>query len=314
MKTGFEIDGGNMSFTSAVKGELCAQRLRDMRVRQAQAYGMLAFAQSYSPDEIKLSTESAQSAGAYREHLTAFAPRDAAIVETQRRVRGRPLYEVSLARENERRALLGRLTRFEGELAGLLTGQEERGAFLAGVFLVCGNITHPEKGYHIEFAVREQPLAEGLLELLESFLPGASLAQRRTSWVVYYKDKGQIQDLLALMGAGRASLAVIEVEMLKEVRNRAMRLTNAETANIDKTIRAAQQRVEDIELLLDKLGLMALPEELREVAIARLEHPELSLRELAESFEGRLSRAAIHRRLEKLSKLAEEIRTSAFEK
>jgi len=291
-----------------VKGELCAGRHKSARARQAQAYGMFAFAQAYSPDKIKLSTESAQAARVYHEHLAAFAPRNAEIAQIQRSVRGRLLYEVSLARESDRRTLLGRLTRFEGELAGELTGQEERGAFLAGVFLVCGNISHPEKGYHIELTVREQPLADGLTGLLDSFLPGASLTRRRGTWVVYYKDKGQIQDLLALMGAGQASLAVIEVEMLKEVRNQAMRLTNAETANIDKTIRAAQQRVKDIETLLDKLGLMALPEELREVATARLEHPELSLRELAEYFEGRLSRAAIYRRLEKLSKLAEEIR------
>ena len=296
------------SFTSTVKGELCARGLRDARVRQAQAYGMFAFAQAYSPDKIQLSTESAQAAQAYSEHLVAFAPRSAVISQTQKKVRGRTLYEVSLTKESDRRALLSRLPRFEGELAGSLTGQEERGAFFAGVFLVCGNITNPEKGYHIEFAVREQPLAEGLHELLEGFLPGASLMRRRGTPVIYYKDKGQVQDLLALMGAGRASLAVIEVEMLKEVRNQAMRLTNAETANIDKTIRAAGQRVEDIKLLLDKLGLMALPEDLRKVALARLEHPELSLRELAGCFEGRLSRAAVYRRLEKLSKLAEGLR------
>jgi len=299
---------GETSFTSTVKGELAARQLGKEQLRRARAYGMFAFAQGYSPDKIELSTESAQAAQAYREHLAAFAPRGATLAQAERKVRGRTLYGVSLPGESERRAVLSRLPRFEGELAGALTGQEERGAFLSGVFLVCGNVTHPEKGYHIEFAVREQPMAEGLHELLESFLPGASLTRRRGVWVVYYKDKGQIQDLLTLMGAGRASLAVIEVEMLKEVRNKAMRLTNAETANIDKTIRAAHQRAEDIELLLDKLGLMALPEELREVALARLENPELSLRELAGSFEGRLSKATVFRRLEKLSKLAEEVR------
>jgi len=300
------------SFTTTVKVELSARQLGKVQVRRAQAFGMFAFAQAYSPDSIQLSTESAQTAKVYREHLVAFAPLGAVVEVSEKKVRGRTLYQVGLARKIEIKALLGRMTRFEGELADTLTSQEERGAFLSGVFLVCGNITHPEKGYHIEFAVRELPMAEGLHQLLEGFLPGASLAARRGAWVVYYKDKGQVQDLLALMGAGRASLAVIEVEMLKEVRNKAMRLTNAETANIDKTIRAAGQRVEDIKLLLDKLGLMALPEDLREVAIARLEHPELNLRELAESFEGRLSRAAIHRRLEKLSKLAEEIRKKNY--
>jgi len=301
-----------MSFTSEVKRELCEGRLTKPGVRQAQAYGMLAFAQAYSPDEIRLDTESAQVAARYLHHSRAFAPRGAAVRQSEKSVRGKLLYQVRLADEKDRRSLFGRMMRFEENFEGMLAGPDACGAFLAGAFLVCGNVSDPEKGYHLEFAVREQPLAESLFELLEQVIQGSGVARRRALWIVYYKDRGQIQDLLALMGASRASLAVIEVEMLKEVRNHAMRVTNCETANIDKTIRAATSQVEDIELVLREKGLLTLPEELREAALARLENPEMSLRELVSCFEPPVSRSAVFRRLDKLSKIAANIRESGI--
>ena len=297
-----------MSFTGDIKRELTEARHSNLRVRQAQAYGMFAFAQAYCPDEIGISTENAETAARYRYYLRAFAPNGADVCETQKSVRGKALYIVRLPGERDRRALIGRMMRFEGDFAPLAQSREECSAFLAGAFLVCGSATDPEKGYHIEFAVREQPLAERLLELLEELLPGCLPARRRGKWVVYYKGREQIQDLLTFMGAFRASLAVVEVEMLKQVRNHAMRVTNCETANIDKTIRVAAAQVEDIQLVLREKGLLTLPEELREAALVRLENPDLSLRELAGYFSPPVSRSAVFRRLDKLSRIAQAIR------
>jgi len=299
-----------MSFTQSVKQELSEVRPTNLRLKRAQAYGMFAFAQAYCPDEIGISTESAEVVARYRQHLQVFSPAGAAIEQTQKNVRGRPLYKVKLIDEKDRRALLGRMVGVDGDFSQLFAGRDECSVFLAGAFLVCGNVTDPEKGYHMEFAVREQPLADCLLEILDQFLTGGSLARRRGLWIVYYKGRGQIQDLLTLMGASRASLAVIEVEMLKEVRNHAMRVTNCETANIDKTIRVAAAQVKDIQLVLREKGLLSLPEPLREAALVRLENPELSLRELASCFGFPVSRSAVFRRLDKLSKIAASIRES----
>ncbi|MCL2579185.1 MAG: DNA-binding protein WhiA [Oscillospiraceae bacterium] len=297
-----------MSFTGEVKRELCQIRLRTLNLRQAEGYGMFAFAKDYSPDRVGLNTENAEVAERYAYHLRAFTPRGAAIRQSKKTVRGRVLHQVSLSAEKDRRALINRMLRLDEGFAQTLCAQEDFSAFLAGVFLVCGNITDPEKRYHLEFAVREQPPAEGLSAALERFLPGSAMTTRRGQSIVYYKDRTQIQDLLALMGAGRASLAVIEAEMIKDVRNHAMRVTNCETANIDKTIRAAGAQIEDIQLLLSEKGLLALPEELREVALARLENPDMSLRELPGCLESPLSYSAVYRRLDKLSKMAAELR------
>ena len=51
------------------------------------------------------------------------------------------------------------------------------------------------------------------------------------------------------------------------------------------------------------------PEELREVAVKRMENPELSLRELLGTLSEPLSRSGLNHRLSRLSRMAEELRT-----
>ncbi len=64
------------------------------------------------------------------------------------------------------------------------------------------------------------------------------------------------------------------------MRNSVNRLVNCETANLNKTIDAASKQIENIELIEAKVGLHALPEKLQEIAELRLQHPEVSLKEL----------------------------------
>ncbi len=298
-----------MSFAQDVKLELMQIRPKTKALRQAQALGLFAFARAFSPDEVSLRSESAEVAQYYRSTLRRFIPRNAEIEEDEAVMRGKTIYSVSLSREQDRIALLTRLTGgLEVSLSERFSTPEERSALLSGAFLVCGNVTNPEKSYHLEFIVREQPLAEELLELLNSLITGAGLTRRRGFWVVYSKECVQIEDLLALMGASRASLAMIEIEIIKGVRNTAMRRTNCETANIDKTVKASASQVADIQLILETRGLESLPEQLREAALLRVEHPEMSLRELAGAFPTPISRSGVHHRLAALTQIAQTIR------
>ncbi len=304
-----------MSFAQQVKQELLSAR-KTNRPPDALAYGLLAFARALSPDEVALHTESADIAALYRRCLARLCPKDAQIGEEPIAVRGRgkALWRVWLPAGPDRRALLARLARAgEGgaSLAERFARPEQRAACLAGAFLVCGNVTDPEKSYHLEWAVREQPLADELAELvaLPEWTGRIGRTRRRGAWVVYLKEKSLIEDLLTLMGASKASLAVVDVEITKEVRNRAMRQTNCETANIDKTVRAASSQIEDIELVLERRGLDSLPPVLRQAALTRIENPELSLRELAAYFDPPMSRSGVHHRLAALSALAQELRT-----
>ena len=86
----------------------------------------------------------------------------------------------------------------------------------------------------------------------------------------------------------------------KEIRNNANRIANCETANIEKSISAAQTQIEAI-LALQKSGKFALlPTYLRETAKIRLENPEMSFAELATLFSPPQSKSGIYHRLQKI--------------
>jgi len=297
-----------LSFSGGIKQEILLTHPKRQRVKDAYAYGLFAFARGFSPDDVSIQTENADIAERYRHCLELYTPKNALINYTEESSGGRVIRKVSLPLRRDRLALISRLTEQADELLRRLDTAREKAAFLCGAFLACGNATDPEKGYHLEFAVREQALADALAEIIEGVTGGAKITRRRGVFLVYLKDCEKIEDILTLMGASKASLLMVEVEIHKEMRNRVMRVTNCETANIEKTVKASSSQVEDIELILKEHGLESLPETLREIALLRLENPELSLRELAEISTPVLSRSGVFHRLDKLTKIADEIR------
>ena len=147
--------------------------------------------------------------------------------------------------------------------------------YLRGAFLGHGSITNPERTYHLEFSTDHSQAAARILSTIHSFHLAAGVTQRKGSLVVYLKDGEEIVTLLNLMGAHQALLQFENVRVLKEMRNQVNRLVNCETANVDKTIKAAMAQVEDIQLIEKHIGLDELPPKLRQVA-KPLENPYAS--------------------------------------
>lgn len=59
----------------------------------------------------------------------------------------------------------------------------------------------------------------------------------------------------------------------------------------------------------EMLGLDKLPEKLREIAVARVENPDISLKELGEIVpSGAISKSGINHRLRKLNEIADDLR------
>lgn len=133
------------------------------------------------------------------------------------------------------------------------------------------------------------------------------MISRKGDFVVYLKGSEQIADLLTYLGAQQASMELIQVKMLKEVRNYVNRTTNFTTANIGKTASAAAQHIRAIQKIERKMGLEGLPEDLRELAQLRLDNPEMSLRELGESLSEPISRSGVNHRLRRILEIAEDI-------
>ena len=122
------------------------------------------------------------------------------------------------------------------------------------------------------------------------------------------KEGSQIVDILNIMEAHVSLMELENVRILKEMRNTVNRKVNCETANINKTVSAAVKQVEDITYLRDTIGFEKLSEGLEEIALARLSHPEASLKELGELLSPPVGKSGVNHRLRKLSELAEKVR------
>jgi hypothetical protein len=90
-----------------------------------------------------------------------------------------------------------------------------------------------------------------------------------------------------------------------EAKARANRLANADHANLVRTSRAAHDQLEAVRRLEDAGLLEGLSPPLQEIAELRLAYPSLSLRELALKCRPPATKAAAHRRVRKLIRLAE---------
>lgn len=193
--------------------------------------------------------------------------------------------------------------------AAIKTETQQR-MFLRGLFLACGMVSQPEKSYHAEFVVGSRALAEKAAQILASHGIEPKLTKRKQNTVVYIKDGEKLEDLLAYIGASGAMMEVSNERIVKQANNEANRSVNCITANIEKVTKTAQRQAEDIRLVLDTLGVDALPDSLRVVAEERMNNFELSLAELADELS--IGKSAVNYRLKKLSELADEIRSGAI--
>ncbi len=180
-----------------------------------------------------------------------------------------------------------------------------RAAFLRGAFLARGSVTDPQKSnYHLEIVTENEEFALGLNYLMNLCGFKAGLSERK-EYIIYLKEADAIGKFLTFIGAHSAFLAMEEVRIIKGMRNKVNRLVNCETANLEKSVRAALEQVKIITALKEKYGLNKLPDQLKDLAYLRLENPEVSLRELGELAIPPLSKSAVNHRMRKLLKIAE---------
>ena len=123
--------------------------------------------------------------------------------------------------------------------------------------------------------------------------------------MIYFKDSEEIEDFLTKCGAPSSAIAVMEAKVEKELRNRVNRQVNCETANLSKTVDAAQRQIAAIERLIGRSSFDSLPDKLKEAARLRMDYPEAALGELAAAAPFRVSRSGLNHRLAKLVDIAE---------
>ena len=98
------------------------------------------------------------------------------------------------------------------------------------------------------------------------------------------KKQKRLPSFLSLIGATSSMLKFEDIRIMRDMRNSVNRIVNCENANFNKVADAANRQIESIKYLDKKIGLNNLPVKLQEIAIARMAHPEVSLKNLANWF------------------------------
>ena len=295
-----------MSFSSNVKQELCRLPINRKLEAAAELYGILLYCNAFTADLVRITTESrdlAERLPRLMKKVFGFSfdqePEESAgkllfVMESQEKIHKMfAQFGLSAARDVTLHVNYG-----------MLEEDEERLAFLRGAFLSGGSVTDPAKRYHLELTTSHYKVSRETCALLLDAGFSPKETTRGGNSILYFKQSDMIEDFLTAIGAPVCAMGVMEAKVEKDLRNGINRRVNCDAANVDKAAAASREQVEALTRLTDAGIVATLPVKLQEVAVARLLQPELSLSELAETFDPPLTKSCLNHRMRKLMELA----------
>ncbi len=296
-----------MSFSSDVKSEIAKTENLSSCCFHAQVYGLVLFAH-FSKYNLSITTENSEVFELYLSYLREYCSVEPTISDS-----GTKKLTAYLKTDKEKEKVFDKFGHDLKETSlrinrANISDECCANAFLRGVFLSCGTVTDPERGYHLEFVVPYKRLCMDLMKFMDELGLNPKYIVRKGNHVIYFKDSESIEDILAIIGAQDASLYVMGIKIEKDVKNKVNRRLNFEISNINKTVDAANIQVEAIQFIDRKAGISSLPENLQKIAKIRLENPESSLSELEKILDEPISRSGINHRLGRIVKIAENLK------
>ena len=307
-----EVNKMAASFSGGAKAELCKNIPQRPCCALAQSFGVLLFCNSFSPDGIRIVTESKDFAQILPKLFRkAFELKFDSLPDGQSA--GKQVFQITdSAKLHKIMETFGFDPRGTVALHVNLPIVENdccKTAFLRGAFLAGGSVTDPGKGYHLELTTSHGGVSRQTYTLMQEILGFyPKTASRGGSNVLYLKQSELISDFLTFIGAPVAAMSIMETRLEKELNNKVNRRCNCDEANTSKVVEAAQEQLSAIRLL-DEGGLMEhLPAKLLQAARARQHNPYASLTELAAMMEPPITKPAMNHRLKKLVEMAKEKR------
>lgn len=194
-----------------------------------------------------------------------------------------------------------------------LDSDDLKRAYLRGAFLAKGSINDPKKSrYHLEYLVDSSYEADYIMNLLNYFDLHAKVISRDKGYMTYVKEAEKIGDFLRIVSANNAILYYEDIRIYRDHKNMTNRLNNMEQANVDKSINASREQLEDIALIKEKIGFDAIDDRLKIVMEYREKYPEVSLSELSEiislEMDKKITKSGLSHRFRKIREIAEKLR------
>ena len=297
-----------MSFAGDVKAELCRDRVSRKCCALAEACGVLLYCNRFDLSQVRIVTESAP----FAQRLPVLFRRAFGVRFDRTGDPDSPGKQVFVIEEEEKLRLIWDQCAFDPSGPahhinfGLLEEDHCRMSFLRGAFLAGGSVTDPRKGYHLELATTHRSVSRELDALLLDLGYGPKVTSRKSNYVTYFKQSEAIEDFLTAIGAPVSAMELMNAKAEKLLRNGVNRRVNCEAANVEKTVDAALEQRRAIQTLRARGMLEDLSPKLKEAARLREENPELSLSQLAELCQPRVTKSSLNHRLQKLIALSRE--------
>ena len=184
--------------------------------------------------------------------------------------------------------------------------EEEKKAFIRGLFMGAGSVNNPENKYHLEIIVANEENLWMVKELLENLGIHIKILQTKQKNSLYLKEGEEISKFLALIGANKAVMQFEDIRVQREMRGKVNRLVNCESANLNKTINASIEQIAAIRKLKQDGKFNKLDENLKEIANLRLENPDMPLSELGKLLKNPIGKSGVNYRLKKIIEIANE--------
>ena len=289
-----------MSFSSDAKAELCRVPLTRRCCARAEAYGVLLYAGSFSPTEVRIVTESEDFAA----RLPKLFQKAFGVRFDAQESGSKSIFRIT---DGQKLAVILEALGYDPDQHyalhvnfALLEEECCRASFLRGAFLAGGSVTDPLKRYHLELATPHHSVSrEAYSVLLElGFTPKET--QRGGNWLLYFKQADFIADFFTAIGAPGTAMNIMTAKVEKEMRNTITRRVNCDSANADKVVAAAQEQIDAIRRIVREYGIDALPEPLKDAALLRIANPEASLADLATLSYPPVTKSCLSHRLKKI--------------
>ncbi len=179
--------------------------------------------------------------------------------------------------------------------------------FGRGLFLASGTVNDPsKKGYHLEMLFKNETIRSHVVKLLSELGLTPKTTNRKGSLSIYFKNSGDIEDFLTVIGAPHAALDLMNVKIMRDIRNNENRRSNCDASNIFRSTGAADIQLRAIKKLMESGRLSLLSADLQKTAMIRYENPECNLIEIASLHEPPLTKSGVNHRLQRIVAFAGE--------
>lgn len=178
-------------------------------------------------------------------------------------------------------------------------------AIVRGAFLGAGSINNPSRTYHLEINLSTKNNMEFLDEILKQCNIRCKKLENNNS--IYLKDGEEISAIIALFGASSSVLKFEDIRVQKEMNGKVNRIVNCQSANLNKTLNASVEQIDAIRRLQQSNKFNNLDDNLKEIALLRLEYPDISLVELGKKLKEPLGKSGVNYRLKRIIKIAEDL-------